>query len=215
MKKIIYVFVFLYLFCTLTATALAQPVPEYRLGPGDVLDVTVWGYDEFRPNNNNTLGVPVRPDGKISFPLAGEIRAEGMTPGELAEALATKLGEYIAYPRVTVNVLKFRTIRVYVMGEVTKPGLYELDLHHNVLDAIGAAGGYTKDTAKKKVFIVRADSYDKPIRVNLFDILQKGDMSQNYQLGYGDVVYLTKNDRIDMARDILPFISGAYYLTHM
>jgi len=179
----------------------------YRLGPGDVLAINVWGFDELEQKE-----LIIRPDGKIAFPLVGELAAAGLTPEELAETLTKGLSLYIKEPLVTVNVAKFRTTRVYVLGEVTKPGMYGIDREHRLLDAIGAAGGYTKYAAKRKVSIIRQNNIDQPIRVNLLDLLTKGDISQNHVLQEGDVVYLTKNNRIDFAKDILPWISAAYQI---
>lgn len=178
---------------------------EYKLGPGDVISVGVWGYEDLK---NEEL--VVRPDGKLSFPLAGELNVLGMTAGELTTALTTKLGNYVIDPNVTVNVAKFRTTRVYVLGEVNKPGMYELEKQHNLLDAVGMAGSYTKRAAKKEIFIIRRDNVDKPQKVNLLNLLRKGDVSQNVALGEGDVVYLTSNGKINFATDILPWFSAVY-----
>lgn len=204
MKKIAAGTLVLFVLMIFSANALAE---DYRLGPGDVLNISVWGFEELKLEQ-----IAIRPDGKVSFPLVGEVQAEGLTPGELAMNLTNGLSEYVKDPKVTANVFKFRTTRVYVLGEVSKPGLYELEKQHNLLDAIGAAGGYTKDAAKKKVHIIHADQTGKPVEVNLLNLLQRGDMTQNYALREGDVVYLSKNGRIDFAKDIMPFVTGAYYV---
>jgi len=182
---------------------------DFRLAPGDVLSIEVWGTDEFRTSG---AGITIRPDGKLDFPLIGEIKAEGATISELTAMITQGLREYRRNPKVTVNVLKFHTTRVHVLGEVVRPGMYEIERQHNLLDAIGIAGGPTKDAAKKKVFIIRNGQSNTPIKANYNDILKKGDMSQNFGLGDGDVVYLTQNNRIDFVRDILPFITAAYYI---
>ncbi len=188
--------------------ALAQ---DYLLGPGDVIALNVWGYDEF-----NLKEVVIRPDGKVSIPLVGEIMAQGLSAAELTGKIAKGLREYLRKPDVTVNIVKFRTTRVYVLGEVNKPGLVELEKSHNLLDAIGAVGGYTKYAAKKQVFIIRhlggGKLQTKPLKANLYKLLKKADMSQNYALGDGDVVYLSNNGKISFTQDILPFISAGYYL---
>jgi len=77
---------------------------------------------------------------------------------------------------------------------------------------VGIANGFTKDAAKKNVFLIRRDKQNEPIKLNLNDLLTKGDTSQNYVLGEGDVVYLTSNGRIDFTRDIVPLFSAAYYV---
>lgn len=189
----------------LNVACVSAQADEYKLSPGDVISVGVWGYEDLK---NEEL--VVRPDGKLSFPLAGELTVQGMTAGELTAALTTRLGEYVKDPNVTVNVAKFRTTRVYVLGEVNKPGMYELEKQHNLLDAIGMAGSYTKRAAKKEIFVIHKDNVDKPRKVNLLKLLKNGDISQNVALNEGDVVYLTSNGKINFATDILPWFSAVY-----
>ena len=183
---------------------------EYIMCPGDQLDIVVIGNEDINttaPAENKYI---VRPDGKLSFPLVGEIDTTGLTVSQFTNMLQDKLAEYLVKPQVTVNISQLGTTRVYVLGEVKKPGLYELVKSHNVLDAIGIAEGYTKDAAKKKVFLIHKDHKGEPIKINLNDLLKKGDTSQNYYLVEGDLLYLTDNGRIDFTRDILPLISVAY-----
>jgi len=167
---------------------------DYRLGAGDVLNVGVWGKEDLQAKE-----LVVKPDGKISFPLVGEVQAAGVTTGELTGTMTTAISEYVKNPQVTINVSKFHTTRVYVLGMVAKPGLYELEKQHNLLDAIGMAGSYTKEAAKKKVVIIRKDQQGDPIKVNLMNIWEKGDMTQNYALEDGDVVYLSDNGQINIS----------------
>jgi len=201
---------------------------EYVLGPGDVLAISVWGHDELAISKSvmtqtgtaysNLNAVPggllVRPDGKISFPLVGDITAAGCTTGQFTANLTKALAEYIVSPQVTVNIVRLRTTRVYVLGEVLRPGMYELDKQHSLLDAIGVAGGYTQYAAKKEVYVIRSGQHDNKARqkINLLKLLKTGDLSQNVALNEGDVVYLSSSGKIDFARDILPFLTGAYYL---
>lgn len=183
---------------------------EYRLGAGDILTIGVWGYEDLQVKE-----LVVRPDGNIAFPLVGEIQAAGVSSAQLTEQLTKGLSDYVKNPKVTVNVLKFHTTRVYVLGEVAKPGMYEIEKDHKLLDAIGAAGGYTKNAAKKKVTIIRKDQTGTPVKVNLMNIWEKGDMTQNYALGEGDVVYLSDNGKINFANDILPWISATYQVVRI
>lgn len=209
MKKVVTSGVTAALFALNMACAFAQP-DEYKLGPGDVISVGVWGYEDLK---NEEL--VIRPDGKLSFPLAGELNVQGMTAGELTTVLTTKLGNYVIDPNVTVNIAKFRTTRVYVLGEVTKPGMYELEKQHNLLDAIGMAGSYTKRAAKKEIFIIHKENVDKPQKVNLLKLLKNGDVSQNVSLNEGDVVYLTSNGKITFATDVLPWITAVYQVDRL
>ena len=196
--------------CALAISGIAY-AEEYIMCPGDQLDIIVVGHEDISTVVSTTGGkYIVRPDGKMSFPLIGEVDITGLTVNQFTKAWEQKLSEYLVNPQVTVNIAQLGTTRVYVLGEVNKPGLYELNKSHKVLDAIGAANGFTKDAAKKKVFLVHKDQQGKPIKVNLNDILKKGDISQNFTLAEGDLLYLTGNGRIDFAKDIMPFLSAAY-----
>ncbi len=205
MKKLVCVL------CLTMAMLLTSPhvsqAQDYLLGPRDVITISAWGFDELELND-----LVVRDDGKIAFPLVGEIEAKGLSPSELSQKITLGLDGYVNDPKVTVNVTKFRTNRVYVFGEVNRPGLYELERSHRLLDAIGIAGGYTKDAAKSKVFIIHQESVDKPVQADLLKLLKKGDTTQNYVLKDGDTVFLTGNNRIDFTRDILPYLSFGLYM---
>jgi len=209
------------LLCLIVIGGTPTEAGEYRLGPGDVVNISIWGLaDPGVPKTDqisgqgSTEGYLVSPDGKIALPLVGEINVEGLTTSELTVVVTQAIGEYVTNPKVAVNLVKLRTTRVYVLGEVNRPGLYELEKMHNVLDAIGAAGGYTQYAAKKHIFLIRAGKADQPIKLDLVKLLQNGDISQNYMLAEGDLVYLSTNGKIDFSKDILPFISGAYYINH-
>lgn len=185
---------------------------EYIMCPGDQLDIVVIGTEDINARTPAESKYIVRPDGKLSFPLIGEIDTTGLTVSQFTKMMQDRLAEYLVKPQVTVNIAQLGTTRVYVLGEVHKPGLYELVKSHTVLDAIGIAEGYTKDAAKKKVFLIHKDHKGEPMKINLNDLLKKGDTSQNYSLVEGDLLYLTSNGRIDFARDILPLISVAYMI---
>lgn len=206
MKKI-FIVLFVVFFTLQAGIDIAQASEkEYQLKPGDVLSISVWGFEELQVRE-----LIVRDDGKISFPLVGEMKVAGLLPGEVTQGIGQALDGYISEPKVTVNIVKYHTTRIYVMGEVARPGLYNLEKQHNLMDAISIAGGYTKETAKKKVFII-SQGGNVPVEANLLQLLQKGDMTQNIPLKDGDVVYLADNHRIDFTRDVLPFITGAYYI---
>ena len=202
------------------AAGAAQPdannsIGAYILHPGDMLSINVFGYPELCfPNQGHMEGLTIRPDGKLTYPFLGEITAKGMSVKDFAKLLSDQLGEIYVNPVLSVNIMRFGTERIYVLGEVNQPGAYELDKSRNLLDAIGAARGWTKDAAKTKVFIIRKDQNGKPpLKVNLMALLKEGDTSKNYPLQQGDVVYLTENHRIDFAKDIVPLINAAYMIT--
>ena len=193
-----------------TGTACAE---EYYMRPGDELNIVVTQQQDLGNSSSNQSPFVVRPDGNVSFPLVGEIHAEGMTVSQFTNVLQQGLSRYIVDPDVSVNISKLGRVRVYVFGEVRKPGAVELDKGHTVIDAIGAAQGFTLDTAKKKVFLIHQDQPKSLIPINLNNMLKTGDMSQNVTLREGDILYLTKNHRIDFARDIAPIFSSIYMIT--
>ncbi len=193
-----------------TGTACAE---EYYMRPGDELNIVVPQQQDLGNSSTNQSPFVVRPDGNVSFPLVGEIHAEGMTVSQFTNVLQQGLSRYIVDPDVSVNISKLGRVRVYVFGEVRKPGAVELDKGHTVIDAIGAAQGFTRDTAKKKIFLIHQDQPKSLIPINLNNMLKTGDMSQNVTLREGDILYLTKNHRIDFARDIAPIFSSIYMIT--
>ena len=193
-----------------TGTACAE---EYYMRPGDELNIVVTQQQDLGNSSTNQSPFVVRPDGNVSFPLVGEIHAEGMTVSQFTAVLQQGLSRYIVDPDVSVNISKLGRVRVYVFGEVRKPGAVELDKGHTVIDAIGAAQGFTRDTAKKKIFLIHQDQPKSLIPINLNNMLKTGDMSQNVTLREGDILYLTKNHRIDFARDIAPILSSVYMVT--
>jgi len=199
--KIIFIILFATLFILNSGIDIARASEEYRLSPRDVLAISVWGVEDLKVE-----GLEVREDGKIVFPVVGEVQVAGLLPRELMQSIASALNGYVNDPKVSVNILKYHTTRIYVVGEVVKPGLYELEKQHKLMDAITIAGGYTKDAAKKKVLIISQGGTSKPLEVNLLALLKKGDMTQNISLKDEDIVYLTGNGRIDMSRDIMPVI---------
>ena len=193
-----------------TGTACAE---EYYMRPGDELNIVVTQQQDLGNSSTNQSPFVVRPDGNVSFPLVGEIHAEGMTVSQFTDVLQQDLARYIVDPDVSVNISKLGRVRVYVFGEVRKPGAVELEKGHTVIDAIGAAQGFTRDTAKKKIFLIHQDQPKSLIPINLNNMLKTGDMSQNVTLREGDILYLTKNHRIDFARDIAPIFSSIYMIT--
>ena len=184
---------------------------EYIMSPGDRLMIVVNGYTEYSstPSQPDSAYL-VRPDGKVSFPMVGTIDTTGKTVGQFTQELENRLSEYLVNPDVSVNIVQWGTTRVFVLGEVNKPGLYELTKSHRVIDAIGMANGFTKDAAKKKVYLVRDGKEANTTKLNVNNFLTKGDMTQNVVLKEGDCLYLTSNGRFNFNTDLLPFISAWY-----
>lgn len=131
------------------AAVAAAAADSYRIGPADVLKISVW------KNESLTHEVPVRPDGMISFPLVNEIRAAGLTPMQLRDLLTRRLASFVANPEVSVVVLEIHSFAVSVLGEVKTPGRYELKNEATVLDVLALAGGVTEYASRSRIFVLR------------------------------------------------------------
>ncbi len=167
------------------AAADAYSTGDYKIGSEDVLDVIVW------KNPDLSKVVSVRPDGKISLPLIGDVVAEGRTVAQLKTDLEARLTEYKESPNVSVVVQQVNSYGVYVLGEVAKPGRYQMKSFTTVLQSISAAGGFTQYAAKNRMFVLRKSSNTgAEIRINVSydDIVSGGDASQNILLVPGDTV---------------------------
>jgi polysaccharide export outer membrane protein len=121
----------------------------YKIGPQDVLRIDVWKETEI------SRSVPVRPDGKISLPLLNDVQASGLTAMELASVITEGLKKFINSPQVTVTVTEINSRRIYVTGEVTKPGAYALLPNMTALQALTSAGGFTQFSNTKKIYVLR------------------------------------------------------------
>jgi len=149
-----------------------------------VLAINVWKEPDI------SRSVPVRSDGKISLPLAGELQAGGQTPKQLEQEITKKLASYIAEPEVTVMVSESKSQRINVLGQVSRPGAYQLASSMTVLDAIATAGGF-KDFAKQKsIYILRQkpDGTQERIPFNYKDVIKGKNTEQNIKLEARDTV---------------------------
>jgi polysaccharide export outer membrane protein len=172
-----------------SAAVPAAPAPgtvagDYRIGPEDLLQVFVW--------KNDTLSrvVPVRPDGHISLPLLGDVRAEGLTPVQLRDTLTERYGDYMPVPEVSVIVVEVRSFKVSVMGEVLKPGRFELKSATTALDAIALAGGFSPFASRSRVVILRPTASAGMTRIpfNYNKVVAAGGEGENLWLRPGDIV---------------------------
>src|SRR6202163_4281353 len=157
----------------------------YVIGENDVLDIDVWKEKEI------SRAIPVRPDGKISLPLIGEIQASGMTPLQLQDDIAQRLKSFLANPAVTVIVTDPRSRHFNIMGQVAKPGAYPLTQSMTVLDAISVAGGF-RDFAKEiKIYVLRTmPGGNTPERLpfNYKDAIKGKNPEKNVVLKPGDTI---------------------------
>lgn len=193
---------------TLTNVAAAE---EYIMTPGDQLQIYVLGHPDISSTRaNSDSSYTVRPDGKLNFPLVGEIDVNGLTVFEFTNLLTKELSEYIINPKITVNVAKLGTTRVFVLGEVKNQGMHELTKSHRVLDALGAAGGFTEKAAKKSIYLVRnrGTAEENVQKLNILNYVKKGDMTQNVVLQEGDCLFLTSNHKVTLL-DIMLFVNRA------
>ncbi len=155
---------------------------QYRIGPGDTLQVFVWNHPEL------TVTVPVRPDGQISTPLVENTTAAGQTPSELARNLETKLAEYVRTPKVNVIVTNAQSqfSQIRIVGQVRTPKAVPYHDGMTVMDAVLAAGGLGDFASGNRAKIVREQAGKQvEIRVRLSDLLNKGDLKQDVALEAG------------------------------
>jgi protein involved in polysaccharide export with SLBB domain len=166
-----------------------QKPPDYRMQPGDEIEIRFF----YNPELNQT--VIVRPDGKISLPVVDDVQAAGLTPSELDALLTQIYGQELRKPMVTVIVKTFTSQRVYVGGEVGRPGIVELTAGMTALQAVIAVEGF-KDTAKPEaVIVIRNGATDAPIpiRVDLEQSIDGETTTGDIQLQAFDVVYVPKS----------------------
>jgi polysaccharide biosynthesis/export protein len=143
-----------------TKTPVVSADREYRLGPEDVIDVFVWKEPDL------STSVVIRPDGKISLPLANELEASGKTAAELQTEITARLRVYISEPIVNVMVKQINSLKISVLGEVRKPDVYRIKNRITVLDAIAMAGGFT-DLARPNRVIVLRNTAEGPQRIKI------------------------------------------------
>jgi len=157
---------------------------NYVIGENDVLDIDVWKEKEI------SRTIPVRPDGKISLPLIGEIQASGMTPLQLQDDIAQKLKAFLANPEVTVIVSDPRSQHFNIVGEVAKPGAYPLSQSTTVLDAISMAGGFRDFAKETKIYVLRAMPGGSQARLpfNYKDVIKGKKPENNVVLKPGDTI---------------------------
>lgn len=157
---------------------------SYKVNPGDIIEINVWKEEGL------VQEVLVRPDGGVSFPLVGEITAQGLSLGEIEKIIRDKLGKYIAEPVVTVSAKQLLGNKVYVIGQVNKPGEYIVNSYVDVMQVLSMAGGMTAFAAVNNIKILRRDSEGKQQAIEFeYGELEDGDeLEQNIVMQAGDVV---------------------------
>ena len=163
---------------------------SYRIGPLDTLNVSVWRNPEL------SISVPVRPDGKISTPLVGDVQAIGKTPNELEKDVEQALTKYIRDPVVTVIVTNFvgpPNEQIRVTGEAAKPSVLAYRRNMTVLDVMIAVGGLTDFADGNAATIYRVADGGKLYSVRLRDLIKRGDISANVEMRPGDILIIPQS----------------------
>ena len=166
------------------SAVVAAPIPpDYTIGPDDVLVVVFWRQKDLSGE------VAVRPDGKITLPLLNDVHAAGLTPDQLRQALIERASPFIEEPTATVIVKQVNSRKVFITGNVAKPGPYPLTHSMNVLQLIAVAGGLQEFTNGKNIAIMRTEG-GRPTayRFNYEDVRNRKNLRQNIELKPGDTV---------------------------
>ena len=188
---------------------------EYRLSKYDVLNIVIIGLNQniYSSGSQRELGlndIRIGPDGYVNLPYVGAVKLVGLTTTEANKLLTEKLGEYIKIPSLTIMVKEYGPRKVYVMGEVKTPGIYNLSSDYmNVFAALSSAGGVTKKSRPKHIGVVRVlDGKVHMCEINFDDYVKKQDINQNIALQDGDMIYVPQSNKIDLQEDVLPIASA-------
>ncbi len=175
---------------------------EYVIADGDVLYISVWENDDLEQE------VVVRPDGRISFPLAGDLVARGRTIVELDEMLTGHLKEYIRMPEVSISIRKLGGSKVIILGEVGRPGVYAVSGSRTVLEAVALAGGFRPDAVVNSIVLIRGGFQNPQIqRLNLKRPLLHGkDLEQNVSLQSEDIIFVPRTFLADLGRTLMQIL---------
>jgi polysaccharide export outer membrane protein len=187
MPRYLFSCIVLVLFCLLSVSitfgADSLSGSQYKLGPGDILEISVWNDEAlFRE-------VRVRPDGKISFPLIGDVTAYGRTVSELKAELEELMNEFVPGVPITVILRSLGYPRIYIVGKVAQPGPFVMETELTVIQALAMAGGLTTFASKGNILIIRKDGQQqKTLEFNYSDMERGRNLEQNIVLMPGDTV---------------------------
>jgi polysaccharide export outer membrane protein len=170
-----------------TPPRVAGVQPEtFIIGAEDILTINVWREPEI------SKALPVRPDGMITLPLIGEIKAAGLTPLQLQDQITAALKKVLSDPQVTVIVSEVRSLTFNVVGQVVRPGYYPLTRRMTVLDAIALAGGFQPFAKEKKIYVLRTNADGKQVRLpfNYKDVIRGKRANENIDLQPRDTLVI-------------------------
>lgn len=157
--------------------------PDYRIGKGDILSITIWKEPDLSFD-----ALMVRIDGKITYPLLDDIQAEGLTPVELKQVIASRISEFVEAPTVTVTLVNPVSQKYYILGEVQKIGEYPLVKKLTVIQAFALAQGFTEWASKKEIILYRKGDTDNPVFSIDYTKILKGDFSKDIYLQADDII---------------------------
>jgi polysaccharide export outer membrane protein len=166
---------------------------DYIIGPEDVLDITVW------KNADLSKTVQVRPDGRISLPLIGDVVAVSRTSAQLTEEITGRLKAYMENPTVSIGVKEVNSYTIFVLGEVVHPGRYPLKSKTTLLQAVTLAGGFTQVASRNKIVIFRFAKAGDPlmkIKASYDDIVLRDGTNQNIELKPGDTIVVPSESMV-------------------
>jgi polysaccharide export outer membrane protein len=159
---------------------------EYIIGPGDIMQVQVWRHKDL------SLAVKVQSNGIVKFPLVGTVKVSGMPLSEFQDHLSQELDRYIVNPHVSVQITTPKSNKIYVLGEVSKPGVYLPEESKTVSEAIAIAGGFNHNAKRSKVLLYRksADGFSKPMIVDIAGAMRGEEGKKDLYLQKGDILYV-------------------------
>ena len=177
------------------STPIINQNNPFVLGPEDLVTISVWG------NGELTTEMPVRPDGLLSYPLIGDVKAQGLTPAQLKDEITTRLRKYITDASVTVVVKQINSINISVAGEVNAPGTYKVNRPITLMHLFSMVKGFTENADLRKSYLLRNG---QKLKVNIHALVQEDDFTQNVWLKPDDLVFIHDNfgNRINVMGEV-------------